>query len=381
LHPAVERRALIRMNHFLEDGGLEELGPEQPNLAERDLLKKRSVGSARRSLQDLPAPAVLLDPSLRFLWVNPAFCECFGDGAPTEGAHLPVYFAESFGDEARESLYRSLKTPAGGYCWYGRIEKRGVDERPVITNLFILPLFDGRGSVEPVAFQGLFDDISADHRRMLRSTYQSLLEAARLKDNDTGNHIERVNRYSRRMASALLSDPSYPEVDAEYVENIGFLAAMHDVGKIGTPDDILNKGGPLEPWEWEIMKEHTINGAYILASYPNPMAKDIALRHHEQWDGSGYPHGVAEGMIPLCARIVAIADVYDALRTKRPYKEPLSHQEASLTIREQSGHQFDPALVEHFARLEPAFVEIFEALKEQPEAGTRRAHPSSPPRG
>jgi putative two-component system response regulator len=235
----------------------------------------------------------------------------------------------------------------------------------VIANLVILPLFGDEGQTEPVAFQGIFSDISAEYRQMLKTTYLSLLEAARLKDNDTGNHIERVNRYSRSLAEALLADSEYPEVNAEFVENIGFLAAMHDVGKIGTPDDILNKAGKLEPWEWEVMKEHTINGAYIMANYPNPMAKDIALRHHERWNGSGYPHGIGEKLIPLCARIVAITDVYDALRMQRPYKEALSHDEAKTIIVEKRGRHFEPFLVDRFLSVEDRFREIFDELREE----------------
>ncbi|MQY77251.1 MAG: HD domain-containing protein, partial [Spirochaeta sp.] len=200
--------------------------------------------------------------------------------------------------------------------------------------------------------------------QMLRTTYNSLLGAARLKDNDTGNHIERVNRYARKMAEALHGIDEYPEVDREFIENIGFLAAMHDIGKIGTPDDILNKAASLEAWEWEIMQEHTLNGAYIMSSYPNSMAKEIALRHHECWDGSGYPHGLSGELIPLSARLVAIGDVYDALRMKRNYKQPFNHQEAQKMIIKDRGSHFDPSLVEYFKELENDFYRIFEELKD-----------------
>ena len=141
---------------------------------------------------------------------------------------------------------------------------------------------------------------------------------------------------------------------------------MHDVGKIGTPDDILNKEGPLDEREWLIMKEHTKNGAFILSTYPNPMAKQIALFHHEKWDGTGYPYQLSETMIPLPARIVSIADVYDALRMERSYKKSFSHQEASEIIIKNRGIHFDPALVDLFIENKDSFNSIFDSLVDDP---------------
>jgi len=198
-------------------------------------------------------------------------------------------------------------------------------------------------------------------------------EASRLKDNDTGNHIERVNSYSRRLAMEMEPFECFHEaVDHEFIEDIGFLAAMHDVGKIGTPDDILNKNGPLETWQWEIMKEHTVNGAYLLSTHPKHMAKDIALFHHERWDGKGYPYGLSEGMAPLSARIVAIADVYDALRSKRSYKKALCHEEACSIIEKEAGTHFDPSIVEVFAGIKDDFRGIYARMA---DSETEAGHP------
>ena len=205
----------------------------------------------------------------------------------------------------------------------------------------------------------LFDDVTEETRELLRNTFKSLLEASKLKDNDTGNHIERVNSYSRKLAREIGNDKKFPDINQEFIDDIGFLAAMHDVGKIGTPDDILNKNGPLEKWEWDIMKEHTVNGAYLLSTHPKHMAKDIALFHHERWDGKGYPYGLSENMAPLSARIVAIADVYDALRSKRSYKAPMSHEEACSIIEKEAGTHFDPMLVEVFAGVKKDFNGIY----------------------
>jgi putative two-component system response regulator len=132
------------------------------------------------------------------------------------------------------------------------------------------------------------------------------------------------------------------------------------VGKIGTPDDILNKEGPLSDWEWTVMQEHTKNGAFILSTYPNPMAKEIALSHHEKWNGSGYPFQLEGIMIPLAARIVSIADVYDALRMERSYKPAFPHEVTVEKMKEGRGIQFDPDLIDVFISIHEDFDKLFE---------------------
>ena len=312
-----------------------------------------------------PSPTMLLDKKLNIQWVNESFKTLYGSQAATVGRQLANFFLEDLKESRQGSLIQGITSPKSGFSWLGRVEKKSRDRLSVIANLLILPIFDSpETGALPVGYIGTLDNISAELRQMLRTTYESLLGAARLKDNDTGNHIERVNRYARKMAESLLGIDEYPEVDREFIENIGFLAAMHDIGKIGTPDDILNKEGPLEAWEWEIMQEHTLNGAYIMSSYPNPMAKEIALRHHERWDGNGYPHGLSGNLIPLSARLVAIGDVYDALRMKRSYKQPFNHQEAQKIIIKDSGSHFDPSLIEYFKELENDFYRIYEELKD-----------------
>ncbi len=297
------------------------------------LLSYRYVTMQQKSNAQSPSPTMLLDKKLNIQWVNESFKALYGSQAAVVGRQLSSFFSKDSKEDSQDNLIQGITSPKSGFSWLGRVEKKSRDRLSVIANLLILPIFDSPESgTLPVGYMGILDNISAELRQMLRTTYESLLGAARLKDNDTGNHIERVNRYARKMAESLLGIDEYREVDREFIENIGFLAAMHDIGKIGTPDDILNKEGPLEAWEWEIMQEHTLNGAFIMSSYPNPMAKDIALRHHERWDGSGYPHGLSEKLIPLSARLVAIGDVYDALRMKRSYKQPFNHQEAQKKI-------------------------------------------------
>ncbi|QEN09856.1 HD domain-containing protein [Oceanispirochaeta crateris] len=211
----------------------------------------------------------------------------------------------------------------------------------------------------PKAYMVQWDIITNEYKDLLQKMFLSLLEASKLKDNDTGEHIERVNDYSRLLSQKLKGKKGYEEVSNDFIDDIGFLAAMHDVGKIGTPDDILNKGGPLDDWEREIMNEHTKNGAYILSTYPKTMAREIALSHHEKWDGSGYPYGIFGEMIPLCARIVCIADVYDALRSKRSYKESFSHEKSVDIMKKGRETHFDPDLLDLFLSIHEEFDSIY----------------------
>jgi putative two-component system response regulator len=233
----------------------------------------------------------------------------------------------------------------------------------VQTKVYVFPL--ELKTRDPLEFVVMFDDVTEENRLLLRSVFMSLLEASKLKDNDTGEHISRVNHYSRCLAEALQRRPGYERVDADFIDSIGFLASMHDVGKIGTPDDILNKAGPLSDWEWSIMREHTKNGAFILSTYPNPMAKEIALSHHEKWNGTGYPFQLEGDMIPLSARIVAIADVYDALRMRRSYKPPFDHPTSIQKMMEGKESHFDPVLLDTFYTVADRFGEIYERDKER----------------
>jgi putative two-component system response regulator len=144
-------------------------------------------------------------------------------------------------------------------------------------------------------------------------------------------------------------------------------APMHDIGKIGIPDHILLKPGKFEPDEWEIMKTHAQIGADILAGDDTlllNMASDIALTHHEKWDGSGYPNGLKGDEIPLVGRITALADVFDALTSVRPYKKAWSIDDAVALIKDESGKQFEPALVDHFLSILDAMIEIKEKYAE-----------------
>ena len=183
---------------------------------------------------------------------------------------------------------------------------------------------------------------------------QRLGRAAEYKDNETGLHVIRMSHFAQLLALAAGCSPAW-------AEDLLNAAPMHDVGKIGIPDAVLRKPGPLDADEWATMRRHPEIGAEIIGEHPSgvlQLAREIALAHHEKWDGSGYPRGLAGEAIPLSARIVAIADVFDALTTRRPYKEPWPVQEAMNHIAAQAGKHFDPALVALFAPLLPQLLEI-----------------------
>ncbi|AMR67247.1 response regulator [Aquipseudomonas alcaligenes] len=189
---------------------------------------------------------------------------------------------------------------------------------------------------------------------------QRLGLAAEYKDNETGLHVIRMSHYSRVLALAA----GFSEAQAEELLNA---APMHDVGKIGIPDAVLRKPGKLDGEEWEVMKQHAQIGADIIGEHPSGllrMAREIALNHHEKWDGSGYPRGIGGAEIPVEARIIAIADVFDALTSERPYKKAWPVEEAVQLLREQSGRHFDPELVELFLGQLPAILEIKERWAE-----------------
>ncbi|MEW5968156.1 MAG: HD domain-containing phosphohydrolase [Pseudomonadota bacterium] len=183
---------------------------------------------------------------------------------------------------------------------------------------------------------------------------QRLGKAAEYRDEETGNHILRMSHGCALLARAL----GWSEAGCDLILNA---SPMHDIGKIGIPDAILLKPGKFEPHEWEIMKSHTVIGGRLLESDDSDllhMAREIALTHHEKWDGSGYPNGLAGEAIPMAGRIAALADVFDALTSVRPYKQAWTIEAAVDYLRDNRGRHFDPDLVEVFVRELPGILAI-----------------------
>jgi len=196
----------------------------------------------------------------------------------------------------------------------------------------------------------------------------TMASLAETRDNETGNHIRRTSWYVKALAERLRHHPRFAHfLDDTTIELLFKSAPLHDIGKVGIPDRILLKPGRFEPHEMEIMKTHTTLGRDAILSAERELgievdflkyAKEIAYGHQEKWDGSGYPEGLAGDAIPISARLMALADVYDALISRRVYKEGMSHEQAVAIIAEGHGKHFDPDITDAFLEIQKQFVEI-----------------------
>ena len=200
----------------------------------------------------------------------------------------------------------------------------------------------------------MVEDATREVREREKETLLRLARAGEFRDEETGYHLIRMSRYSRLIAGAI-------GLDEDEAETIELAAPLHDIGKIGIPDQILLKPGRLDAPEWEVMQRHPVIGHDILkgsASKYVRMGALIALGHHERYDGSGYPNGLEGDHIPVCARIVAVADVYDALTSVRPYKTAWTDEKAMEYLASQSGKHFDPRMVGAFLGAKDKVLEI-----------------------
>jgi putative two-component system response regulator len=203
------------------------------------------------------------------------------------------------------------------------------------------------------------------------ATILALAKLAEFRDEDTGRHIERIQYFCRLLVTNMADTPLYRgRISPIYIDNITHASPLHDIGKVGIPDNILLKPGKLTPAEFDIMKTHTLIGFDLLSVIKDRYTKnsfinvgiEISRSHHEKWDGSGYPDGLKGIDIPLSARILAVADVYDALRSKRPYKTGFDHSTSCKIIMEGRGIHFDPDVIDTFAGLEADFERVYAEL-------------------
>ena len=254
-------------------------------------------------------------------------------------------------------------------------------------------LRDSKGS--PVGYRGMLRDrtekkkmemdLLESYRKVHEARSATILGLAKLaeyRDEGTGTHLERIREYARILAVQLAENSKYSDrIDQQYIDDIYQSSILHDIGKVGTPDAVLLKPGELTEDEFDIIKRHTEMGGNALQAIESQiegksflaMGKDIAYNHHEKWDGSGYPRGLKGEEIPLSARIIAVADVYDALTTKRFYKEAYSHQKAKTMIVQLKNRHFDPVIVKAFVAIEDEFNRVRkEKFKEEAAFAQRR---------
>lgn len=196
------------------------------------------------------------------------------------------------------------------------------------------------------------------------SAILGLAKLAESKDYETGLHLERIQEYVKLIAFELAKNPKYKDtISRDYIHDLGMSSVLHDIGKVGVPDTVLLKPHPLTQDEFESMKRHTLLGAEILNDADMmvngqelfSLGKEIALSHHERWDGKGYPFGLQGMQIPLASRIVALADVYDALTSSRCYKAAYTHSQAVRCIVDEKGGHFEPDIVDVFVANEQSF--------------------------
>lgn len=225
----------------------------------------------------------------------------------------------------------------------------------------------------------------------------ALAKLADSRDNETGGHLERIREYCRILCNELSTWSEYENVvDGIYIQSIYETSPLHDIGKVGIPDSILLKPGRLTREEFAIMTQHAKIGGDTLQAVARTapdavflrMACEIAMTHHERWDGTGYPNGLSGEEIPLSGRIVAIADVYDALTSHRVYKPAYTHERAAEIITEGSGSHFDPAMVRAFKNVEDQYLQIKVEMQDDPDAedseflpmsGIQLEHPQATP--
>lgn len=334
-------------------------------------------------LADSPDGVIVTDPNQKVIYVNPAYMRMTGYTLSEWQGKRPAFVA-------------SGKTPATVYeemwhhlqlegAWLGRVVNRRRSGEEWVSFLSVTRLEDQRGQV--AGYMGIaremVDTITGaeigmpgDLRGglMQEAAMFALAEVAELHQGGSRENLRRIHKLTRILTEAA-AKRGYPELrQSGAMQAIVRGSSLHDIGKMAIPQGLLKKPGRLTPEEYEVVKTHTIAGYKLLESPAlrsgspqtpclfSRIAASIARSHHERWDGTGYPDGLAGEEIPLEARLVAIADVYEALRSRRPYKEPWSHHAAVDYIRKAAGLHFDPNLVQLFLSLQDEFEAVW-ALK------------------
>ncbi len=264
---------------------------------------------------------------------------------PPQGVYRDRGFKEEDIVRMFRELHQSINDPERGY-WRGNVlhQTKSGDLRSI--ELFLSAIRGEEG--DPIAHIGMPVDLTErteQENKIRLECYRAIADLAEKRDNETGLHLKRVSEYSALLAEEM-------GMPASFVDDMRTFSPLHDIGKVGIPDNILLAPRKLTDEEFEVIKTHSTIGYEILRERPTlEMAADIAYTHHEKFDGSGYPQGLQGEGIPLAGRILALVDVYDALRTRRPYKEPWSHDRVVALINDERGKHFDPMVVDKFIPL------------------------------
>jgi putative two-component system response regulator len=282
-------------------------------------------------------------------------CSLLKEDENTKG--IPVIFVTALGEIADET--KGLQLGAVDYL-----------TKPVIPELVKSRVSN---QLDLKRYRDHLEELVDERTMQLKNSKEATIEAmgivAEGRDPETGGHIQRTKEYIRLLAEELAKRDKYKDVlTSNYIELIYHSAPLHDIGKVAISDSVLLKPAKLTDDEFEVMKQHTTIGEQTIQEAQERLeevqmldvAREIAGGHHEKWDGSGYPRGLKAEEIPLSARMMALADVYDALLSKRPYKEPIPHEEVVGIITSGSAKHFDPELVEVFTELADQFKEISE---------------------
>jgi PAS domain S-box-containing protein len=327
---------------------------------------------------------MITDLENRIIMVNPAFENQTGFLREELLGSVPRILKETGNGSSRDLGRRVAYELSNSGHWSGEVIDRRKDGREWFANLTISRVKDARGN----AFADIFivRDIT-DKKNLEQQLIERLQEVqsaqdaaiigfaklAECRDPETGSHLERMRKYCRVLADQMAQSPKYRvEIDEGFIDSLFKSSPLHDVGKVGIPDSILLKPGKLTGDEYEIMKTHTIIGGDALKTAESKLpgrsfltlGKEIAYHHHEKFDGTGYPFGRSADAIPLCARIVAFADAYDALTSKRVYKDVVDPEESKRRLLRDRAKHFDPDVVDAFLQREGEFLKILRQVNE-----------------
>ena len=357
-------------------------------ISQRLRKKKNDLRSVTVAVEQSPAAVIITNVDSKIVYVNAFFTALTGyKSEEVIGKNPNILKSNYHKPEYYQALWKTLKQ---GKTWQGEFQnkKRMVTS---IKGTTISPVFNERDELcrhktryntakkvwqmnRLAIKKQLEEDLTQRMKELEESQRASVFALAKLteaRDTDTGQHVERVQYLCKTLATAMKNYPEYRnEITPSFINNLFYSSALHDIGKIRIPDNILLKPGHLDQDEFTLIKQHVKYGADTLAEmirlFPNNeiilMATKIARYHHEKWDGSGYLAGLSGTEIPLPARIMAIIDVYDALRSKRPYKESLTHQQSVEIILEGKGAHFEPLIVDIFVKINEQIEIVYESM-------------------